>query len=338
MNLLESFLTNRSQVVNVDGTLSDQLLVFCGSPQGGVLSGLFFNIYVNDIFELPLINKIRLYCDDMTLIVSSYDHNDLKISLESDLDLIKKWLDFHCLQANPSKTNYILFSGRKKFENFTERSLNIIFCDQVVKRVESLKIVGLLIDELLNFSVQIEQIKRKIIPFIAKLSKIRRFITEKTALQLYYANIYSHLIYMNSLWSIAPNYLTESLGVIQRRALRIVFRKDYRCHNHELFSEKLLPFNEICELHQNMLIFKIRHNMLKNHISLPTFSDRHDHFTRNRNNYIGSRAKFSLTENDFYYRATRSFNDLPEEVRKFHSLSIFKNRLKEHLFKNIVNE
>lgn len=103
-------------------------------PQGGVLSGLLFNIYVNSIFELPLESLIRLYCDDISLIAAGVDSNDLKSTLESDLKHIETWLENHCLRPNCSKTNYVIFSGRKKFESFTERALNIKFDDELVER------------------------------------------------------------------------------------------------------------------------------------------------------------------------------------------------------------
>jgi hypothetical protein len=338
MRLLESFLSFRSQSVRVDDTLSERLFVFCGSPQGGVLSGLIFNIYVNPIFELPLISYIRLYCDDISLIASGNDYKDLKLVLESDLELINKWLLYHCLKANCTKTNYVIFSGKKKFESFTEPSLDVKFGNEVVERVESVKIVGLNVDETLNFHVQIEQIKNKIIPFVAKLGKIRRFISEKTALKLYFAHVYSNLLFMNSIWSTAPKYLTESIAVIQRRALRIVFRKDRRCHNVELYSEKVLPFSAICEYHQNLILFKIKHRLFKNHVSLPVLSDQHQHYTRNRDNFREPSARLSITENNFYYRATRTFNKLPEKVKKFHNITSFKNRLKEHLYEKSIEE
>lgn len=335
INLLKSFLIGRSQCVKVDEALSEILTVICGSPQGGVLSGLLFNIYVNSVFELPLSSKIRLYCDDMSLITSGLDREDLKFKLENDLTLIDEWLDYHCLKANYSKTNYVLFCGRKKFENFIQGSLDIKLHDVVIERVDNVKMIGLYVDEMLNFSVHIDQLKRKIIPFVAKLGRIRRFISENTALQLYHAHVMSHIIFMNAIWSVAPKYLTDTLGVIQRRALRIVFMKDRRCHNFELFSEKLLPFEAVCKYQQNLTLFKIRHGLQKNHVSLPLVSDRHNYYTRSLNNYLLESAAFSIYENDFYYRATRSFNELPENVKKYHNLTSFKRSLREFLYDSI---
>lgn len=114
IKLLKSYLENRYQAVKIDDILSDPLLIICGTPQGGVLSGLFFNIYVNSIFNLLLSSVLRLYCDDMSLIASGTSKETLKVNLEHDLFLINKWLSLHYLKANYSKTQYVLFSGRKK--------------------------------------------------------------------------------------------------------------------------------------------------------------------------------------------------------------------------------
>lgn len=146
-------------------------------------------------------------------------------------------------------------------------------------------IVGLAVDEQLNFSNHISKIKQRITPFVAKLFRIRRFISEEAALKLYYAHVYSHLIFMNAIWSVAPSYLIESLGVIQRRALRTVFKKDRLCHNHELFNENLLPLSLINIMHENIVLFKMNHNLMKNSVYLPTVNMIHGHDTRSKSNF-----------------------------------------------------
>lgn len=337
-HLLKSYLTNRFQFVKIDGIISEKKQIYCGAPQGGVLSGLFFIIYVNQIFSLSLKNKIRLFCDDMSLIACGSTKDELKLSIQHDLSLILNWLDMHQLKANLSKTSYVLFSGRKKFEPFTERSLNIKIGDTEIERVECVKIIGLIIDEQLNFSNHIQQIKSRIIPFTAKLLRIRRFLTDETALKLYYAHIYSHLIFMNTIWSVAPKYLIESLAVIQRRALRIVLRKDRLCHNTELFTGKIFPLAAILSLHENIMLFKMKHEMTKNNVTLRTVQMMHNHNTRNRFDLVGINTSSAIGQNNFYYRAIRSFNSLPDDIKKFNSIGLFKNRLKEHLAKSITIE
>lgn len=338
MNMIMSYFHNRRQFVKIDDTLSNVLELYCGAPQGGVLSGLFFNIYVNSIFNLRLNNTLRLYCDDMSLIASGENRDVLKENIKHDLIEINNWLELHFLKANFSKTSYIIFNGRKKFEAFTDRSLNIEISNSKIERVDHIKIVGLIIDEQLNFSFHIENIKNKIIPFIAKLFQIRRFLSEEVALKLYFAHVYSHLIYMNSIWSVAPKYLIESLSVIQRRALRAVFRKDRLSHNIELFNEKILPLTSVIQLHQNLLVFKMTHGLLKNNIQLISVHETHRYGTRANKNIVCSSATTALAHNNFYYRAIKSYNELPSNIKRIDAISRFKKRLKEFLSDSIIDE
>lgn len=254
--------------------------------------------------------------------------------MQHDLAIIDEWLNFHYLISNYSKTKYILFTGKRKFESSTEPSLDISIGSKVIERVEYIKIVGLLIDESLSFSCQTDQLKNKIIPFVSKFASIRRFISQKTALMLYHAHVYSHMIFMNSIWSIAPKYLTESIGVIQRRALRYVYRKSRYCSNAELFNSKILPLSLVCEYNQYLIVFKIIRNKIKNHIPLSLLSDMHNQNTRARAR-DDLNVNYSLYDKDFYFRATRAYNNnLPDNIKKITSINVFKSKVKEYLYAN----
>ena len=49
LQLMDSFLTNRKQFVEIDESKSDMLLLPTGVPQGSILGPLLFIIYINDI-------------------------------------------------------------------------------------------------------------------------------------------------------------------------------------------------------------------------------------------------------------------------------------------------
>ena len=60
---IEKWLTNRSQVVVVDGERSSDATVDSGVPQGTVLGPLLFILFINDI-ATNISSSIRLFADD----------------------------------------------------------------------------------------------------------------------------------------------------------------------------------------------------------------------------------------------------------------------------------
>ena len=63
VQLFNSYLTRRSQCVDVKGTLSSTQTITCGVPQGSILGPLLFTIYVNDMSN-SVSCDLRLYADD----------------------------------------------------------------------------------------------------------------------------------------------------------------------------------------------------------------------------------------------------------------------------------
>jgi len=70
LNLITSYLENRSQVVHSSGSTSEICYTNCGVPQGSVLGPLLFLIYVNDVSD-NIQSSISLFADDTTLYFSS---------------------------------------------------------------------------------------------------------------------------------------------------------------------------------------------------------------------------------------------------------------------------
>jgi hypothetical protein len=78
---------------------------------------------------------------------------------------------------------------RKKYFKFLSKVVNL----------SDMKFLGLIIEENLNWKLHIENLINKITPIIYAIRRIRPSINLDATLQLYYAQIYSHLNYMNPL-------------------------------------------------------------------------------------------------------------------------------------------
>ena len=66
LNLIRSYLSQRSQYTTANGSESETQTIDCGIPQGSTLGPLLFLIYVNDLPEVTKM-KVRLFADDACL-------------------------------------------------------------------------------------------------------------------------------------------------------------------------------------------------------------------------------------------------------------------------------
>ena len=75
LSLFSSYLSDRRQIVVVDGIKSSEKKVQAGVPQGSRLGPLLFLIYINDIVN-DLESEILLFADDTTLLASGTDPSE----------------------------------------------------------------------------------------------------------------------------------------------------------------------------------------------------------------------------------------------------------------------
>ena len=104
-----SYLTDRSQYVALDDTLSDVRNVKCGVPQGSILGPLLFIIYMNDICNVSDVLSIILYADDTSLIAKHNNICDLCELLNTELEKLSIWLRSNKLSLNVQKSFYLVF-------------------------------------------------------------------------------------------------------------------------------------------------------------------------------------------------------------------------------------
>eukprot|EP00732_Lithocolla_globosa_P005234 Lithocolla_globosa_v1_NODE_5285_length_1268_cov_27.318219.p1 type:complete len:153 gc:universal NODE_5285_length_1268_cov_27.318219:880-422(-) len=107
LNLIRSYLTNRTQVVTIDGVSSDQMKITCGVPQGP----LFSILYINDLPQALHNSNPLMFADDTTILTLNKDIQELrKLSLQ-DLTSLSVWCKINLLTINYSKTAYLLLSS-----------------------------------------------------------------------------------------------------------------------------------------------------------------------------------------------------------------------------------
>ena len=69
-----SYLTDRTQCVQIDDLWSERINVSFGVPQGFILRPLLFNLYVNDLTDVRHVLPTEVNCDQYAKDITIYSH------------------------------------------------------------------------------------------------------------------------------------------------------------------------------------------------------------------------------------------------------------------------
>ena len=164
LDLIQSFLQGRYQKVFInnnsacDDTSSEWTTVTHGVPQGSILGPLLFLVYVNDLPLLANKLKIVLFADGTSTIVACPNQVELKFALQKTLADINSWFKANFLSLNMNKTCILYFRNSNSIEN----TLAIKYMNTSFLNVQSVKFLGLLVDDTLSWDKHINKIASKL--------------------------------------------------------------------------------------------------------------------------------------------------------------------------------
>jgi hypothetical protein len=225
LNLLGSYLANRTQMCSVNGALWCTKLVACGISQGSILGPLLFLMYIND---LP-----RIFADDTTLTVSGKSIQDVEVAINHDHTNVKQWLSANRLSLNLVKTEYLLIGPRENIDNLLAAP-NVFVGDTPTKKVKEAKALGVHIDEFLSWDKHIDKIANKIPSGIWAIRKLKSCVDHNTLICAYNALILPHLDYCCKVWETVGATLSDRFQQLQNMAARVITVRKNKHGQYEL--------------------------------------------------------------------------------------------------------
>lgn len=326
--LFESYLTNRIQTVYVNETYSKFNASTLGVPQGSNLGPLLFIFFVNDICKLKLLGDIQLFADDIVIKYKSCDQKTLYSQMQRDMNMLNEWFNNNKLIVNAKKTKYMVFKYR---ENRLEEEQQLRYNGDVLERVKQYRYLGLIITDDFKWEKHIDQIKIKVNPYIFALKKLKNILPKKSLELIYYAFIYSQLIYLNPIWSGCTQTKLNQLYVLQKRALKQVMNVHWMHPTKNLFEDEYKSLLYLIKHERLLLMFKVTNNLIKNNFELKKMHNVHDHETRRRSHYNIEFFASDMCEQNVLYKGLCEFNELPTEIKEINYIGHFKKYLKEYL-------
>ena len=162
INWFQSYLSNRSFRVNVQGKHCCIAKIDCGVPQGFILGPLLFLLYDTDMKQ-AVDCDLFLYADDSCLVYQHKDVKGIERNLNKNFPDVCDWFVDNKLSIHlgEGKAKSILFSTKYRLSKVS--SLDIKYGEIHIKQYHTVTHLGCLLDEALSEESMALKVINKII-------------------------------------------------------------------------------------------------------------------------------------------------------------------------------
>ena len=234
-----SYLSDRKQHTKFNNFLSSWSNIETGVPQGSILGPLIFNIYMNDIFYFIREEDLANYADDNTPYTIENEIETLTRIIEKDAFILIKWFNDNYLKLNEDKCKLLI---TKHNDNVSAKTGS-----EIIMGSESVKLLGIIIDNKLNFNEHISKLCKKVSQKIHALARIANFMSTEKLRKIMKAFIDSQFGYCPLIWMFCNRTLNNRINQLHERALHLVYK------DATLSFEELLIVDKSFSIHHRNL-------------------------------------------------------------------------------------
>ena len=251
----------------------------------------------------------------------------MKIILESESKKAISWLQSNKMIVNPGKFQGIIID--KKKQNHTAEYISI---DQKnIKTSSSVKLLGVHIDDKLNFNLHITKICRSAANQLHALIRLWMSLNFEEGKTLINSYFYSSFNYCPLVWMFSSAKSLNKVESLQKRALRFLY-EDYVSSYEELLQKAGKETMKVNRLRNLCIeIYKSMNNinpMYMNEIFKLRKTSREVRSNYKLNLDVPTINQFSFGDNSFRYYGPKIWNSLPFHIKSSENLEAFKNIIK----------
>ena len=325
---IRSYLSGRSQRVVLSGFASEFMFTFGSLPQGSILAPLLFLIFLNDI-ESGIQSNISLFADDVALLRTFKNCNDLEQTLNNDLNLLNNWALKWGMEFNPMKTEIMLFSNNK-----IKSKPNLTFKGIILKQVPSHKHLGVHLSEDMHWTTHINSCVRRVNKKLGQLRRNSYKLKVQQMVDIYKSMIRPILEYGSVLIDNCSTIDSLKLQKCQRTAALICTGAMRRTESKLLMDylgwESLQDRRKLLKL---STFYKIVHKTAPPYLhKFAVTAEPSNHSLRNRSLFHIERINCRLVsyKKSFIPSTIAVWNTLPDSIQNSNKLLTFKIKIRKH--------
>jgi len=234
---------------------------------------------LNDISLVIIIALLLLFADDSSALVKGKTNEEANYKTKQVNDQFVHFAEENHLKINGSITK-ILQLHTHQTRNIIPPEISIYSVE--VETVNSSKLLGVIINNTMNWSEQCSKVANKLRSVTYLFTMLQDKVTESMLKQVYYAYAQSHILYSVVIWG-GSNHMNE-VFIAQKRVIRAMAGKRYWRSNCALDSCRPLFKRFGIMTVYSLYILEYLKYLKKNPQKFTNFSEissTHRHITRN---------------------------------------------------------
>ena len=332
---IKSYLSNRKQMVKFGKIESNTENVESGVPQGSILGPLLFITCTNDIYNKLQEYEIFTYADDMQIIIEGNNVQELGRKLGEGIREAEEYYNSNSLLCNPTKSEVMLLGSKIRLSSADKLKVEVNDGKKtkILKGEESLKLLGVHIDQSLDWTKQAKHVKQKAVNSIRNLHRINNIIPMKQKRILYTSLVTPHFSYADIIWHNCGNLNTNKIQQAQNFAAKSMLGvSKYSSSTAALKKLEMIPLAEKRNINLAVHVKKSLEGRAPENIQ-QIYSNQlsnvvHRAAASRQLNY--PKHKLQQYQNGSLYSSIKSWNSIPVNLRNT-NITTFKKKLQTHI-------
>ena len=140
----------------------------------------------------------------------------------TDVGGLHDWYESNKLVINTSKSNVMLLTTIQMLSNMRDTALNVFIGNHKLPQCNSIKYLGVDINNMLSWNLQTDSISKKLVFIISRLSRLKPVLPSQMLMYIYTSIIQPKIDYAISIWGYTTAHNINKVQRLQNRAARIL--------------------------------------------------------------------------------------------------------------------